>query len=318
MKLLYFDDYKLGVLKADNVVDVSSAVQDIPHTGPGDLINGLIERFAQYRGRLEDAAASGRGLPVSSVRIRPPLPKPTNIDAMAVNYMEDGTRKEPAPINAFHKSPSAVCGHGDTMVLPDVPATIFEGEAELAVVIGKRASHVKAADAMDYVFGYTNFIDGSARGLPPAGNVFFQMKSRDTFAPIGPYLVTKDEIADVNKLQIRLWNNGTLMQNFNTGDMAHKIPRCIEWLTSIHTLEPGDIIATGTNHRGLNSFQDGDKIELEIDGLGRLAFNVKDELKRTWGRETRLQMHEKAAQKTPGNYPDITPQLTGKHAPTAR
>ena len=117
-----------------------------------------------------------------------------------------------------------------------------------------------------------------------------------------------------NKLQIRLWNNGTLMQNFNTSDMAHKIPRCIEWLTSIHTLEPGDIIATGTNHRGLNSFQDGDKIELEIDGLGRLAFNVKDELKRTWGRETRLQMHEKAAQKTPGNYPDITPQLTGKHA----
>ena len=318
MKLLYFDDYKLGVLRGNNVVDVSSVVRDIRHVGPGDLINGLIARFDQYRGRLEDAAASTQGVPLSSVRIRPPLPKPTNIDAMAVNYMEDGTRKEPAPINAFHKSPGAICGPGDTMVLPDVPATIFEGEAELAVVIGKRASHVKAADAMDYVFGYTNFIDGSARGLPPAGNVFFQMKSRDTFAPIGPYLVTKDEIQDVNKLQIRLWNNGTLMQNFNTSDMAHKIPRCIEWLTSIHTLEPGDIVATGTNHRGLNSFQDSDKIELEIDGLGRLSFNIKDELKRTWGRETRLQMHEKAAQKTPGNYPDITPQLTGKYAPAAR
>ena len=318
MKLVYFDDYKLGVLKGDNVVDVSQAVRDIPHTGPGDLMNGLIERFAQYRGRIEDAAASGQGVPVSAVRIRPPQPKPMKIDAMAVNYMEDGTRKEPAPINAFHKSPGAIIGHGDTMVLPDVPATIFEGEAELAVVIGKRASKVKAADAMDYIFGYTNFIDGSARGLPPAGNVFFQMKSRDTFAPIGPYLVTKDEVPDVNKLQIRLWNNGTLMQNFNTSDMAHKIPRCIEWLTSIHTLEPGDIVATGTNHRGLNSFMDGDKIELEIDGIGRLAFNVKDELKRTWGRETRLQMHEKAAQKTPGNYPDITPQLTGKHAPASR
>src|SRR5207244_9669769 len=102
--------------------------------------------------------------------IRPHRPRPANIDAMAVNYMEDGTRKEPATINAFNKSASAVCGPGDTMVLPDVPATIFEGEAELAVVIGKRASHVKAADAMNYVFGYTNFIDGSARGLPPAGN----------------------------------------------------------------------------------------------------------------------------------------------------
>ena len=164
------------------------------------------------------------------------------------------------------------------------------------------------------MFGYTNFIDGSARGLPPAGNVFFQMKSRDTFAPIGPYIVTKDEITDPQKLQIRLWNNGTLMQNFNTDDMGHKIPRCIEWLTSIHTLEPGDIIATGTNHRGLNPFMDGDKIELETEGLGRLTFNVKDELKRKWERRTRLQCHGAAAQKTPGAYPDYTPQVSGKYA----
>src|SRR5207245_8326816 len=135
-------------------------------------------------------------------------------ECMAVNYMEDGTLKEPAPINGFHKSPSAVIGHGDTMVLPDVPAGIFEGEAELAVVIGKRASHVRAADAMDYVFGYTNFIDGSARGVVPPTNVFYQMKSRDTFAPIGPYIVTADEIKDPHKLQIRLTNNGVVMQNF--------------------------------------------------------------------------------------------------------
>jgi 2-keto-4-pentenoate hydratase/2-oxohepta-3-ene-1,7-dioic acid hydratase in catechol pathway len=318
MKLLYFDDFKLGVLKADNtVVDVSAVVSGIPHTGPGDLINGLIERFAQYRQRLEEAAARGQGVPLASVRIRPPLPKPTTIDCMAVNYMEDGTRSAPAPINAFHKSPSSIIGHGDTMVLPDVPATIFEGEAEMAVIIGKRASHVKAADAMEYVFGYTNFIDGSARGLPPSGNVFFQMKSRDTFAPIGPWIVTADEIKDPQKLQIRLWNNGALMQNFNTDDMAHKIPRCIEWLTSIHTLEPGDIIATGTNHRGLNPFMDGDKIELETEGLGRLTFQVKDELNRKWERETRLQMHEAAKEKTAGAYPDITPQTAGKYAKTA-
>jgi 2-keto-4-pentenoate hydratase/2-oxohepta-3-ene-1,7-dioic acid hydratase in catechol pathway len=314
MKLLYFDDWKLGVLKGDRVVDVSAVVRDVPHTGPGDLINGLIAGFDQYRGRLEDAVASAEGVPLSSVRLRPPLPKPANIDCMAVNYMENGTRSAPAPINAFHKSPAAIIGPGDTMVLPDVPATIFEGEAELAVVIGKRASHVGAADAMDHVFGYTCFVDGSARGLPPAGNVFFQMKSRDTFAPIGPYLVTKDEVPNPLKLQVQLYNNGVLMQNFNTSDMAHKIPRCIEWLTSIHTLEPGDIVATGTNHRGLNPFMDGDKIELEIAGVGRLAFDVKDDLKRRWERVTRLEMHERAAQKTPGNYPDITPQLSGKYA----
>jgi 2-keto-4-pentenoate hydratase/2-oxohepta-3-ene-1,7-dioic acid hydratase in catechol pathway len=316
MKLLYFNDFKLGVLKGDNtVVDVSAAVQDIPHTGPGDLINGLIERFSSYRQKLEDAASRGQGVPLASVRVRPPLPKPTNIDCMAVNYMEDGTRSAPAPINAFHKSPGAIIGPGDTMVLPDVPATIFEGEAELAIVIGKRCSHVSAANAMDYVFGYTNFIDGSARGLPPGG--FFHMKSRDTFAPIGPYIVTADEIRDPQKLQIRLWNSGTLMQNFNTDDMGHKIPRCIEWLSSIHTLEPGDIVATGTNHRGLNPFMDGDKVEIEIEGLGRLGFNIKDELKRKWERKTRLQMHEAAKEKTAGNYPDITPQAAGKYAKTA-
>jgi 2-keto-4-pentenoate hydratase/2-oxohepta-3-ene-1,7-dioic acid hydratase in catechol pathway len=311
MKLAYFNDYQLGVVKGDSVVDVSGLVKDIPHTGPHNLISGLIERFADYRPRLEDAAARGQGIPLASVKIRPPLPKPVNIECMAVNYMEDGTLKEPAPINGFHKSPSAVIGQDDTMVLPDVPAGIFEGEAELAVVIGKRASHVRAADAMSYVFGYTNFIDGSARALPPPGNVFYQMKSRDTFAPIGPYLVTADEIKDPQRLPVRLWVNGTLKQNFNTDDMAHDIRRCIEWVTSIHTLEPGDILATGTNHRGLSAFQDGDRVELECEGLGRLRINVRDDLKRTWARTTRLEHKEK------GSEGAFTPQLTGKYAPKA-
>jgi 2-keto-4-pentenoate hydratase/2-oxohepta-3-ene-1,7-dioic acid hydratase in catechol pathway len=309
VKILFFDDWKLGVLKGDTVVDVSDAVKDIPRVGPHDVINGLIARFDAYKAKLEQAASSGKGVPVASVRIRPPLPKPTTIVAMAVNYMEDGTRSEPAPINAFHKSPSAIIGHGDTMVLPDVPATIFEGEAEMAVIIGKRATRVSQKEAMSYVFGYCNFIDGSARGLPPSGNTFYQMKSRDTFCPIGPYLVTADEITDPHKLQIRLWVNGELKQNFNTDDMAHKIPRCIEWVTSIHTLEPGDIVATGTNHRGLSGFQDGDRIELETEGLGRLTFGVRDDLKRTWSRETRLDRQNK------NQDPPTTPQLTGKYAP---
>ena len=106
--------------------------------------------------------------------MRAPLPKPGNIVCMAMNYMEDGTRSAPAPLNAFHKAPTAVIGDGDTMVLPDVPATIFEGEAEMAVVIGKRAAKVPAARAMEHVFGYVNFIDGSARGLPPPGMCSFR------------------------------------------------------------------------------------------------------------------------------------------------
>ena len=306
MKLLLFDDFKLGVLRGDQVVDVTDAVKDIPHIGPGDLMSGLIARFGDYRKKIEDAAGKGKPVPVSGVRVRPPLPKPTTIVCMAVNYMEDGTRSEPAPINAFLKSPSAIIGPGDTMVLPDVPATIFEGEAEMALIIGKRATAVPAARAMEYVFGYCNFIDGSARGLLPTGNTFYQMKSRDTFAPMGPYLVTADEIADPHKLAIRLSVNGTVKQSFNTSDMAHKIPRCIEWVISIHTLEPGDVLATGTNHRGLSAFMDGDRIELETEGMGVLRFTIKDDLKRTWARETRLDRQEKGQEGT-------TPQLTGKH-----
>jgi 2-keto-4-pentenoate hydratase/2-oxohepta-3-ene-1,7-dioic acid hydratase in catechol pathway len=296
MKLAFFDDFKLGVVTGDKVVDVSDVVKDIPRMGPQDVIRGVIEKFDQYKGKLADAAAKGQGKPVSQVKFRAPLPKPENIICMAVNYMEDGTLPEPAPINAFMKSPSAIIGDGDTMVLPDMAATIFEGEAEFAVVIGKKASHVKAADAMSYVFGYTNFIDGSARGVVPPTNVFYQMKSRDTFAPIGPYIVTADEIKDPHKLPIVLTNNGTVMQKFNSDDMAHKIPRCIEWVTSIHTLLPGDIVATGTNHRGLNPFMDGDKIELTTEGLGTLRITVKDDLKRTWARITRLKHKESGAE----------------------
>ena len=306
MKIMYFDDFKLGIVKGDNVVDVSAVVQSIPHTGPHDLINNLIADFDNWRAKLEAAVAAAAGVPLSSVRIRPPLLRPGTIDCMAVNYMEDGTRDAPAPINAFNKANGAIIGNGDTMVLPDVPATLFEGEAEIAVVIGKRATNVKAADAMKYIFGYMCFIDGSARGLPPPSNVFFQMKSRDTFAPIGPFIVTADEIPDPQKLQITLKVNGEVKQSFNTDDMAHKIPRCIEWISSIHTLEPGDIIATGTNHRGLSGFQDGDKIELEVEKCGKLTIHIKDDLKRTWSRETRL---DRANKKLEG----LTPQLSGKY-----
>ena len=307
MKLAFFDDFKLGVIGDGTVVDVSDAVSGISHTSPQDLINRLIEDFDDFREALQQAADSGSGVPLESVRLRPPLPKPGNVVAMAVNYMEDGTRDEPAPINAFHKSPNAVIGPGDTMILPDVPATIFEGEAEMALVIGKRASCVRREDAFDYVFGYTNLIDGSARGLPPSGNTFYQMKSRNTFAPLGPWIVTADEIDDPHELPVKLSVNGELKQNFNTNDMAHKIPRIIEWVSSVHDLEPGDVIATGTNHRGLSAFQNGDRIDMDIEGLGTLTFSVRDDLKRTWARTTRLEMAEQGLEGT-------TPQISGKYA----
>jgi len=312
MKLAFFDNYKLGVVNGSKIVDVSDAVKGIKALGPQDVIREVIEKWSKWKPKLTAAARKGKSKPLNKVKLRAPLPKPENIICMAVNYMEDGTLPEPAPINAFMKSPSSVIGPDDTMVLPDMPATVFEGEAELAIVIGKKATRVKQKDAMKYIFGYTNFIDGSARGVVPPTNVFYQMKSRDTFAPIGPYIVTADEIKNPQKMQIRLKNNGKVMQNFNTDDMAHNIPRCIEWVTAIHTLLPGDILATGTNHRGLNPFMDGDKIELECEGLGVLTIKVQDKLKRKWARITRLQHKESGAE---GVH---TKQIGGKYAPAAK
>jgi 2-keto-4-pentenoate hydratase/2-oxohepta-3-ene-1,7-dioic acid hydratase in catechol pathway len=304
MKLLFFDDYKFGVMKGDNVVDCSDIVNEIPHLEPQHILNGVIDQFDKYRPRLEAAIAERQGVPLSSVKIRAPSPKPRRIVCMAVNY-NDGMAT-PRGADAFHKSPDAIIGDGETMVLGDIPATVFEGEAELALIIGKRARNVGKADAMNYVFGYTNFIDGSARGLPIAG--FYSMKSRNSYAPLGPFIVTKDEVPDPYSLQVRLWNNEELMQDYSTADMNVKIDECIEFVTKAHEMEPGDVLALGTNHRGLHPFEDGHLIEMEIEPMGRLHFRIQDDLKRTWVRETRYARKQRGDEGLP-------PQLTGKYAP---
>lgn len=285
MKLVYFNDFTLGVVKGDRVVDVSSVVQEIPHVGPGDLISRLIERFAEYKPRLEKAVASAQGVPLSQVRLRAPLPQPGKILCMAGNYLENGSLKEPRPINGFLKNRNAVIGDGDTVILPPAPVTVFHHEAEAAIVFGKKASHVKASEALSYIFGAVNFIDVSARGLgPPGMDSFFMGKSWHTHAPMGPYLVTADEIPDFQDLKIKLWVNGELHQDYSTSDMGHKIPATIEWATSIATFLPGDMISLGTNHQGLGALQDGDKVEIEIQGLGRLHVSMSDKQKREWPR----------------------------------
>ena len=282
MKLVLFNDDSLGVLKDGGVYDVSDAVKDVPHFTAQDLINGVIAGFARLRPALEEASNRSPEVSVTDVRLRPPLPRPGKIVAMAVNYLEFGLITEPAPIHAFLKSSDAVIGPGDTIVLPEAEADIFHHEAELGVVIGKEASGVKEADAFDYIFGYVNFIDVSARGL--AGGSFFWGKSWDTFAPLGPALVTADEVSNPQDLPVKLWVNGDLRHDFSTSDMAHSIARCVEWASSVTTLEPGDVITTGTNHQGIGPVQDGDLVEMEIQGLERLTVHVKDSLKRQWPR----------------------------------
>ena len=274
VRLCYFDDFKLGVLKGDTRGRCHRRGEGHPAYRPGRSDERADRALGQLQGRgSRRRPPRGKGVPLSSVRIRPPLPKP------AQHRLHGGQlhgRRHAQRAGADQRLPQDRRARSSATATrwccPTSPATIFEGEAELAVVIGKTRRHVNAADAMNYVFGYINFIDGSARGLPPPGNVFFQMKSRDTFAPIGPCIVTADEIKDPQKLQIRLWNNGMLMQNFNTDDMAHKIPRCIEWLiVDPHAASPATSSPPAPTIAGSTRSWTATRSSSRSRGLGTLA-----------------------------------------------
>jgi 2-keto-4-pentenoate hydratase/2-oxohepta-3-ene-1,7-dioic acid hydratase in catechol pathway len=139
-------------------------------------------------------------------------------------------------------------------------------------------------------------MDVSARGINPNGrNSFWWQKSWDTFGPMGPWIANREQVPDPQKLHVKLWNNGDLRQDFPTSDMARGVAQVIELVSNEVTLEPGDVIATGTNHLGLGPLQDGERVEMEITGLGRLRVSVRDEKKRTWRRETIAQQKAREA-----------------------
>jgi 2-keto-4-pentenoate hydratase/2-oxohepta-3-ene-1,7-dioic acid hydratase in catechol pathway len=197
---------------------------------------------------------------------------------MAGNYREPG-RPEPV-FNAFLKATTSVIATGDTVELPDAEATVFHFEPELALLIGKRASHLSPDTAMEHVFGYMQFLDVSARGLPGG---FFLGKSWHTFAPLGPALVTADEVSEPNRLDVRLAVNGTVRQEYSTADMGRHIPYLLADLTNVLTLEPGDVVATGTHHVQLSPIQNGDRVRVTVAGLGpALEVSVHDAKGRSW------------------------------------
>lgn len=285
MKLALYDDFQLGVIKGDHIANAMEALEGMTFRRPQDLMEEVIINWSEMRPRIESAINGQDGVPLDSVRMRPPVPKPPKLICAAVNYLEFGMR-EPAVLDAFLKSPTAVIGSGDTCELPPAPASVFHHEPELAFVIGREARKVEQDEALSYVFGYTNFLDMSARGLQGAvGNSFFLGKCWDTFAPMGPALVTADEIADPQNLQVRLWNNDEARHDFPTSDMAHKIPELISEMSKITTLEPGDVIATGVNHQHIGAVQNGDVLRMEIEGLGPpLIINISDPSGREWPR----------------------------------
>jgi 2-keto-4-pentenoate hydratase/2-oxohepta-3-ene-1,7-dioic acid hydratase in catechol pathway len=220
------------------------------------------------------------------VKLNAPIPRPGAILACIGNYWEHQER-EPRPLNMFLKNPRAVIGPGDTITLPKFTEPyVFQHEAELGIVIKGPAKAVAQKNWRKAVFGYTCAIDVSARG---EGRYTWRRgswmgKSFDTFGPMGPCIVTADEVRDPNNLHVRFWNEDQLRHDYNTNDMEHRVPELVEWASTIMTLQSGDILMCGTNHEGLGPLQDGERVHMEITGIGRMSLKVKDPLKRTWER----------------------------------
>lgn len=292
MKIVRFEDAagvsKPGILTDDGVVDVSSVTAGLDAFHPQRLMEVLIDEFEQLRPALEAAVAAGPALPLDSVKLRAPLPRPSKILCCIGNYWEHAQlEREPRNLNMFLKSPEAVIGPGDTVHLPawTSPYT-YQHEAELALVFKGPAKDVAQADWKSAVFGYTLMIDVSAR--EKARSTWRQGswmgKSFDTFAPIGPCIVTADEITEPNSIHVRFWNDGQLRHDYNTDDMEHQVPELVEFATGIMTMNSGDILSCGTNHEGLGNLQDGETCVIEGEGIGSFSITVSDPLKRVWDR----------------------------------
>jgi len=214
----------------------------------------------------------------SEVKLKPPVPDPNKIICLGLNY-RDHAREAGAELPAnpiiFSKFATALIGPGDPIVYPKAVRQL-DYEIELAFIIGRRGRHIPEEKAYGYIAGYTIFNDVSARDIQFADGQWTRAKSFDTFAPMGPYLVTRDEVPDPHDLAMQLRVNGKVMQDSNTSNMAFKIPYILSFLSQAFTLEPGDVVATGTP-AGVGIFRDppallraGDVVELEIEGLGRL------------------------------------------------
>ena len=232
-------------------------------------------------GQAPDSVAQ---LELGDVELLAPIPRPGKIIAIGLNYMdhcrEQGTKPPEKPL-IFTKFTTAMGGPGDLIRWSGQLTQQVDFEAELAVVIGKTARQVGAEAALQYVLGYTAANDVSARDLQFSDGQWVRGKSLDTFCPLGPALVTSDEIADPQQLFIRSELNGTRLQDSHTGQMIFGVAELIEFCSRAFTLEPGDVILTGTPD-GVGVFRkpqvfmkDGDQIAIEIERIGRLENTCK-------------------------------------------
>lgn len=293
MKLLTFrtvEGLRLGIKTDKGILDVSQALTLFPTSDIPQTIDEVLQAednsiylLQQFVRKMEQSNNSEIFLKEDSLNLGPCVPNPGKVIGVGLNYygyLEKVNMSKPDFPHLFNKFSSAVRASGDPILIPS-NSTEVDYEAELVIVIGKKARHVSKEEALDYVIGYCNTNDFSARDLQYMTTSWVPGKCCDSFCPIGPYLVTSDEVGDPNNLTLKAYVNGEIRQNANTNDMIFNCAELVSSLSELFTLEPGDIILTGTPDGIVMTYpeeerewlKEGDEIVVEIEKLGRL-FNV--------------------------------------------
>jgi 2-keto-4-pentenoate hydratase/2-oxohepta-3-ene-1,7-dioic acid hydratase in catechol pathway len=266
MKIAQFydkDSIRLGIINADSLI-------------PIDFQGEMIDFIKKGQG----CRPSGKAVGLDRIKLAPSVSNPSKIVAIGLNYIDhirESKGEIPESPLIFAKFPNSLIGHNDFIAWDEKLAKKVDFEAELAVIIGKTIHNCPKTEVMKAIFGYTCANDVSARDLQFGDGQWVRGKSLDTFCPLGPWIVTSDDIPDPHSLKIRCWLNGQIMQNSNTSMMVFKLPELISFISKNFTLIPGDVVITGTPH-GVGAFRepsiymkDGDEVVVEIEKVGRIV-----------------------------------------------
>jgi 2-keto-4-pentenoate hydratase/2-oxohepta-3-ene-1,7-dioic acid hydratase in catechol pathway len=286
MKIASFDDYRIGLVEEAGLYDITSVVPAAFDALPQQRLNWLIANWQDAKAAMQSARQAAKALDIGSVRLMAATPCPPHVFAAPANYRkhigELGERtvtkkgRSAREQGFFLKAPASVVGAGGAILVPHGSTRRFDHESELAVIVGKGGRDIPRERAMEHVFGYACLIDATMR---IEGGTFEEersmRKSFEGFTPVGPYIVTADEVPEPGRLSNRLWVNGELRQEANTSEMIVDIPELIELISSVLPLVPGDLIATGTPE-GVGPFAPGDTVTIEIERVGRLSVPVRE------------------------------------------
>lgn len=274
MKILRFNRDRIGVSDGEKVVDVTDLVQADEAEWPPVGMNRLIRDFEQLKGELQNRLQREAGIALDSVQLLTPVPWPNKLIAYPVNYHDHATEmasKGLANLQGFFlKANSSLVGPGEGIELPDLPGREVHHECEVGIIIGRGGRGITREDALAHIFGYVCLLDMTVRGREER----VMRKSYDTFTPVGPWIVTADEVQDPANLNMKLWVNEDLRQSANTRDLIVDIPNMIAIASSAMTLYAGDIIASGTP-AGVDKVVDGDVITIEVQEVGRMEVSVR-------------------------------------------